>query len=573
MRRRILLTLTLTGALIAALAATPGTTASANGTATPSRVLLIVIDGMRADYLDRYDLPNLEALRASGVGFSQSQVGYMASITVISHNVIASGQLPKHQGWSNEIYRDVDNVLGGGAGALHVMSSASCNDFALLASHGGYPKLEDYLGTLETDGDARMLSIAQKDRSACGVGQPADASDAVVGIARLSTAITCAVGGGATETRRWRFPRGVNVPASMATQCSRFYVNDNEPYGTDTTSPALLYPLDGNRFVPGFDTTRLGGDVWTVDGAIQMMREDLADTGATDKDWRGLFVGIGGPDKMAHMWGPDDTVTGEAGSVDAMIHLPGELKTADEEVGKLLAELRAEGLDDETLVVVTADHGMTDAKSFYGAPTKTLDGGNFNWYYGTETVNRTGDTPESYLSPSPAIAKLAERIGDNLAFSYQDTQVAVWLKSGSKGERTAAAKQMRRLPGAIATYRLSPDMDSYVPVWVGPMTNDERDWFDDHAQTLIDTMASPDAADAVALLANDVTYSVQGDHGGHQPDNQFIPIFFSGPGVPTGVMSDEPIRNVDILPTILQHLGIAATAPMDGVAFDLRGAA
>ena len=76
----------------------------------------------------------------------------------------------------------------------------------------------------------------------------------------------------------------------------------------------------------------------------------------------------------------------------------------------------------------------------------------------------------------------------------------------------------------------------------------------------------------IALLANDVTYSVQGDHGGHQPDNQFIPIFFAGPGVERGVISDDPIRNVDILPTILQHLGIEQTDPLDGEAFDLRDA-
>jgi arylsulfatase A-like enzyme len=36
-------------------------------------------------------------------------------------------------------------------------------------------------------------------------------------------------------------------------------------------------------------------------------------------------------------------------------------------------------------------------------------------------------------------------------------------------------------------------------------------------------------------------------------------------------MSDEPIGNVDILPTILEHLGIAPTAPLDGVAYDLDG--
>ncbi len=39
-----------------------------------------------------------------------------------------------------------------------------------------------------------------------------------------------------------------------------------------------------------------------------MMRGDFLD--ADSDDWRGLFVGLGGPDKMAHMWGPNDAVTG-----------------------------------------------------------------------------------------------------------------------------------------------------------------------------------------------------------------------------------------------------------------------
>ena len=275
MRRRILLTLTLAASVVAGLVAAPGAiTASADGTDTPSRVLLIVIDGMRADYFDRYDLPNLETLRASGVGFSESQVGYMSSITVISHNVIASGQLPKHQGWSNEIFRDTENVLGGGGDSLYVMSSASCSDFYLLTRHEGYPKLADYLGELETDGDARFVSVATKDRSACGVGHPAEVSsptapsnDIIIGMARQSSGSesTCD-----TVKQRWRFPRGVNVPTDIGQDCSRWFVDSLPDYGTLSTSPAWLYPLDGNRFVTGFDPVRKGGDVWSTDAALEI---------------------------------------------------------------------------------------------------------------------------------------------------------------------------------------------------------------------------------------------------------------------------------------------------------------
>lgn len=558
MKRRLLLALSLVLVAAAATVITP-LGAQPSSPSKPSRVLLLMLDGMRSDYLDRFDLPNLEALRDNGVSFRSSRVGYMASITVISHNVVASGQLPRNQGWANEIYRDEGNVLGGGPGSLYVMSSAACGDFDLLTRAAGYPKLEQYLGALEADGDARFVSIAQKDRSACGVGQPADANDVIIGMARLSSpGISCDGG----PLHRYRFPRGVNVPASMAAACSRYYVNGSLDYGTASTSPALLYPLDGDRFVPGFDPARLGGDIWSVDAAIEMMQSDFSD--ADSDDWRGMFVGLGGPDKMAHMWGPDDAVTGPPGSVDNMIRLPGELKLADQQVGRLLAELEEEGLLDETLIVVTADHGMTDAKRFNGRTGPTGQG-DFNWYYGAETGTRAD---ESYLNPSPAIAALGSRIGDNLAFSYQDTHVGVWLKDRSQEARKAASQALTLVPDAIATFRLNKTNDGYVRDWVSSsMTTAERTWFQRNAKELINTMAVANNADAVALLANDATYSVQGDHGGHQADNQNIPIFFSWPGLKAAQLNS--IENVDILPTILKLMDIKRTHRLDGRAVTL----
>jgi hypothetical protein len=400
--------------------------------------------------------------------------------------------------------------------------------------------------------------VATKDRSACGVGHPAQvgSNDIVIGMARLgsTSAITCD-----GITQRWRFPRGVNVPANMSASCSRYYVDSLNNYGTSTTSPAQMYPLDGNRFVAGFDPTRLGGDVWSADAAIEIMQADFAD--ADTDDWRGLFVGLGGADKMAHMWGPDDSVTGDEGSVDDMIHVPGALETVDEQVGRLIDELEAEGLLDETLIVLTADHGMTQADTFYGidAPGR----GDPNWYYGAETGTRADET---YLSPTPAIADLATRIGDNLAFSYQDTHVAVWLKSTSTAERLAAAKAMRSLPSAIATFYLEDDQDSYKLDWTSrTMTSAERKWFNKKGRGLVNTMAAPYGPDAVALLKDRTTYSVEGDHGGHQADIQMIPIIFSWPGLQATVSPVE-ITNVDILPTILQVLGIEPTYPLDGEA-------
>ena len=78
----------------------------------PSRVVIIVLDQARADTIDRYGMKNVQELQHKGKNFPNALVGHMAAETVISHNVITSGLFPKHMGWTNEVYRDTDDVLG-----------------------------------------------------------------------------------------------------------------------------------------------------------------------------------------------------------------------------------------------------------------------------------------------------------------------------------------------------------------------------------------------------------------------------------------------------------------------------
>ena len=77
----------------------------------PSRVVIIVLDQARPDTITRYGMENVQALQRKGKSFPNAIVGDMAAETVVSHNVITSGLFPKDMGWSNEVYRDEDNVL------------------------------------------------------------------------------------------------------------------------------------------------------------------------------------------------------------------------------------------------------------------------------------------------------------------------------------------------------------------------------------------------------------------------------------------------------------------------------
>ena len=74
--------------------------------------MIIVLDQARPDTIDGYDMENVQELQRQGASFPNARVGHMAAETVISHNVIMSGLLPKDMGWSDEVYRDAANVLG-----------------------------------------------------------------------------------------------------------------------------------------------------------------------------------------------------------------------------------------------------------------------------------------------------------------------------------------------------------------------------------------------------------------------------------------------------------------------------
>ena len=70
----------------------------------PKRVLILVLDQLRPDYVNTFDMTNVKRLMHDGVSFDNAYLGHMASETVISHNVITSGQLPKDMGWGDEAY-------------------------------------------------------------------------------------------------------------------------------------------------------------------------------------------------------------------------------------------------------------------------------------------------------------------------------------------------------------------------------------------------------------------------------------------------------------------------------------
>ena len=113
--------------------------------AKPTKVIIVTMDQMKPGYAKQFNMKNILWLQGHGVAFKNATVGQMASETVVSHNTIVSGQLPKHMGWSDEVMRDAKDVLGYGAGAIITVGDLDYDQYTQLIEAEGYPKLGDYM--------------------------------------------------------------------------------------------------------------------------------------------------------------------------------------------------------------------------------------------------------------------------------------------------------------------------------------------------------------------------------------------------------------------------------------------
>jgi type I phosphodiesterase/nucleotide pyrophosphatase len=567
---RLLVVVAMVGIALPTMAA--GVVVASAAPTHPNRVLIVLFDQMLPEYANRFNMPNFRELRDAGTNFKKAYLGYMASETVIAHNVITSGQLPKHMGWTDEAYRDADNLLGKGAGAMHITGDLSLADFGTLISHEGYPKLADYLHTAYPG--KKFIVVGEKSYAVeSAVAPSGDIGVRLSGRSSSSLFDSCRAELGG----RYRFPAGKNVPSYLSDYCGRWYINSDggNSYGTTAAFPSWMYPEDGNRFFPGTGTGaagHLGGDTWAADAAIAMMGEG----------WSGMFVTLGAIDKAAHMWGAQDDAanfTGDCSDPDPVIrganqtHVRCAAENADVQLGKLLDAVSTLDASDggETLVVLTADHGATYGKDFYG---KTTSGaGDSNWYYapvgvwdGGALVSPNCSAPcvpsQIYNQPSSNLQALIDT--HNVEFSYQSTAVETWLIDHSVTKKKEGAAAMLQVPGVIASYW--HDGDQFRLLGKNTMTGAEASWWRLHGQELVNSMAAPNGPDVIGLLHDKTSYGVYGDHGGAQESVQRVPMVFWSPSNAFANNTGAPFKTIDIMPTILHVMGIPQTGTTDGVA-------
>ena len=189
-----------------------------------------------------------------------------------------------------------------------------------------------------------------------------------------------------------------------------------------------------------------------------------------------------------------------------MRHLPFVAKNADAQVGKIVGALDAKGILDDTLIVITADHAAQTGSPFFGLLAPGVDEPAVcpavdRDPVGLQLVLRPGRRTRSTSTRARPWPRCATGWPGNLAFSYQDTQVAAYLNDTSLAKKKEAAAAVLDMPGVMASYYINGEQNDYTRFDTNKMTGAERAWFVQHGDELVDTMANRSAPDVVGITA------------------------------------------------------------------------
>jgi hypothetical protein len=207
----------------------------------------------------------------------------------------------------------------------------------------------------------------------------------------------------------------------------------------------------------------------------------------------------------------------------------------DRDLGGLVAAYKKAGIYNQTLFVITADHGMI--------------------HFHHRVIDRTAiaDLLKNQLHVGSILLNGGGKGGP--------TMTSIWLKDPAQNQRVAQALWNHHYDNVSAIYYMTNTNGQYAYKMAG-CESCSPDLEKTYAY-LLSTEAGPTGEDIAILLRENTGNSglpiMYGRHGGADWGSQHITLILSGPGVKPGV-SHHPARIVDIAPTIERFMGIAPKA-------------
>jgi len=433
-------------------------------------LVVIVLDGARPDYFGLTRLPHVDALRAQGTQYTNAMDGILESETPAGHTTLATGSTPARNG-----------ILG--------------FDWA------------------QNDNDYSLFS---PDVVRAGAMEHIMESAHVPTIAGLYKA---------------RYPRAKVVALSG----HKYYAAD--PLGGPQADAIMYYQGDASGHyvpvaIPGHTPPPgvLDAPGLTAPStSLALGQEDTLATRLAISAFEKMHQRITLINYPEFDW-PLGHVDG--GNIDAK-DVVALMKDFDADLGKIEDAYRRAGVLDQTLFVITADHGMGPVTRF--VPETVI----------TNAVTQAG-------TKAPAV-------------SYS-TGTYVWLTDPTRAEAVAQNILKANDPGIESAYYLTTvnGKPAYAQAG-GSLASAE---VKNAQEYLLATLINGHQPNVVAFCRANQSTSDRGthwkaDHGGAGWQSQHIPLIFSGAGIQSGVVTREPAQLEDVAPTALATMGVHPTG-MEG---------
>jgi type I phosphodiesterase/nucleotide pyrophosphatase len=286
------------------------------GFAPPKVVMLLVLDGMRRDYFDRYaaSMPTFDALRRRGAWFSHAEVNCLPSNTGVGHSNVSTGSDPRVHGITgvnlfDRVHQKRHDMFAGG----------SPQDLMALT-------LTD-VWQLTTSGRAVILAQGSIDRA--GTPLAGHGACQANGVPVVLAFYDQQTGNWSSDPDCFRLPEYLKDRNSSALWAGdREWMHHRIDSTVDVRHSALFPAFEADAMVAMIENEPVGAD-------------SIADL---------ILLNYKAADFVGHRYGPDsEELRATLGEMDH--HLARVLAALETRVGK------------DYLLAVTADHGMPPSPS------------------------------------------------------------------------------------------------------------------------------------------------------------------------------------------------------------------
>jgi len=285
--------------------------------ARPKVIALFVLDAMRVDYFDRYAdvMPTLSRLRREGAWFSRARINYLPTVTSVGHATVGTGTDPRFHGQAS------NNLFNAATGKpQQAYDKLDPRELMTLT-------LAD-LWNLETEGRAVIVGQGGAIRAVAGlVGHGA----CIVGGKPVFVGSYASDGGWETNPSCYRLPDSLKTINAKPywEAVGGTWMNHDISSPSKFRASSLFQRFEGDALVSVIEHEAIGADDTT----------DL------------LLVNLKGPDYTAHAFGPDSAEIRET------------LAELDRQVTRVIAALERKAGPGQTVIAITADHGMASEPS------------------------------------------------------------------------------------------------------------------------------------------------------------------------------------------------------------------